>query len=128
MSLLILFHYTEVGVLFEGHLVPNNSIVTIENIGEGFSGLVCLTNDENCCDDSSSGGRWLFPDNSVVPASGDVYEGRGPSFLSLNSGSGVEVDNGLFRCEIPNTEGVDTTSYIGIYSIDLGTSKFLNTK
>ena len=127
MSLLILFHYTEVGVLFKGHLVPNNSIVTINNIGEGFSELVCLTNDENCCD-SSSGGRWLFPNDSVVPASGDVYEGRGPSFLSLNSGSGVEVDNGLFRCEIPNTEGVDTTSYIGIYSTDLGTSKLLNTQ
>ena len=124
MSLLILFHYTEVGVLFEGHLVPNNSIVTMDN---GFSVIVCLTNDENCCD-SSSGGRWLFPNDSVVPASGDVYEGRGPSFLSLNSGSEVEVDNGLFRCEIPNTEGVDTTSYIGIYSTDFGTSKLFNTK
>ena len=104
-------------------MLPNNSLVTMDTIGEGLEGLKCLTNDENCCDDSLSGGGWLFPNDSVVPASGDVYEGRGPSFLSLNRGSGVEVDNGLFRCEILDAEGSNRTVYVGLYSSDLSTGK-----
>jgi hypothetical protein len=98
---------------------PNNSIVTATDIGEGLLALFCFTNQENCCE-SEADARWLFPNNTVVDTSGGLFGSRGLSMLSLNRQDGAMVENGLFRCEIPDVEGDIQTLYAGVYSEDTG--------
>ena len=100
-----------------GQEIPNHRIVTVDEIGEGLNALFCFTNEESCCDAGSGGvrGRWLSPDGTVVGVSGDVYESRGPSTLSLNIARAPAVGTGLFRCEIPNRAGENITTYTGVY-------------
>lgn len=114
----------DVSIFHGGQRLPNNSLVTVNDIGEDLEGLFCLTNKEDCCD---SVGTWLFPDDTVVTSQPDanVYELRGLSILSLNRAFEMEVDNGLFRCEIPSADGVTQTLYVGIYSDGAGNLKML---
>ena len=56
----------------------------------------------------------------VVGGRGDVSVGRGPSRLTSNREDGAVVENGVFRCEIPDSEGGMNTLYIGVYSEDSG--------
>ena len=109
-------HFIDVGAFLGSHLLPNNSIVAVEAIGEGLDALVCFTNRENCCSGVEAA-RWLLPDDTVVGGSGDgVYESRGLDILTLNRQTGTELDSGLYRCEIPDAEGVNRTLYVGVYT------------
>ena len=56
-----------------GRLLPNNSIVLLGDIGEGSSGLYCLTDREQCCSTEARGNRglWRSPDG-VVQANGGI--------------------------------------------------------
>ena len=108
-------------------LVSNQSIVNLEDI-TGGSDLLCLTNTATCCrgrDTGSTGvGFWYFPDGSVVPSdnSNGLSRDRGTSFVALtHSGSG-SPPSGLYRCEIPDSEGQTVTLFAGVYRSGLGKS------
>ena len=113
--------FSGVEVFLEGEVVPNHDVVMSNDIGEGLQALLCLTDETECCDAVSGGvlGQWVLPDGSEVSESGDVYESRGLSVLSMNRRSG-EL-SGLFRCVIPDEGGVDNTVYVGIYPSNQGT-------
>ena len=102
----------------------NNSIVILENIGEGDDALLCMTNQTACCNSSEMGpalGNWFFPDGTRVLSSGnnwDFYRTRGQMVVHLNRRRGGE--EGIYRCEIPDTMNVMQTRYIGVYSINTG--------
>ena len=105
-----------------GTTYQNNSVITLEDIGEGSQALLCITDQRNCCRnaDSSMGvvfGNWFFPNETRVP-SGDLnwnfYRTRGPSVVRLQRRRGGA--EGLYRCEIPDTLNITQSIYIGVYN------------
>ena len=106
----------------------NNSIVTLEDIGDGHDALLCITNLTACCQPPYSGGssgNWFFPNGTRVPSlfsQWDMYRTRGQMVVALHHSlyrrrGGVE---GIYRCEIPDTFGSIQTIYIGVYSASAG--------
>ena len=106
----------------------NNSNVTLEDIGEGYDALLCITNQTACCRPPYTGemgqgviGNWFFPNGTGVPSAGsnwDFYRTRGQIVVRMNRRrSGVE---GIYRCEIPDAMNVTQSIYIGVYSASTG--------
>ena len=114
------------GVRFSlgGTTYQNNSIVSLEDIGEGDDALLCLTDQPACCRPpytSNAIGNWFFPNETRVPSSGrkwDLHRTRGQSVVLLHWRRGG-VD-GIHLCDIPDTAGVDQKLYIGVYNASTG--------
>ena len=109
------------GVRFalNGTTYQNNSIVTLEDIGEGDDALFCLTDLTACCQPGSTSdlGNWFFPNGTRVPSSGnnwDFHRTRGQSVLRLQRRRGGE--DGIYHCEISDAMNVTQTIYVGVYS------------
>ena len=107
-----------------GTTYHNNSIVTLEEIGEGDNALLCVTDLTACCRppftdsiERSALGNWWFPNETRVPSSGvrwDFHRTRGQSAVLLQRrGGGAE---GIYRCDIPDEMNVTHTIYIGVYN------------
>ena len=100
----------------------NNSIVILEDIGEGDDALLCKTNQIACCqpENTSLLGNWFFPNGTIVPSHNvwDVYRTRGQMVVRLHRREGGE--EGIYRCEIPDTMNVTQTIYIRVYSASTG--------
>ena len=66
-----------VGVWFSlrGKTYQNNSVLVLEDIGEGDDALLCLTDQTACCSKTftdalgSVKGNWFFPNGARVPSS-----------------------------------------------------------
>ena len=112
----------------KGITYQNNSIVTLEDIGEGSDSLLCLTDQTACCrppytdgGNRSAIGNWYFPSGTRVPSSGgeqDLHRTRGQMRVLLHRRrGGVE---GIYRCEIPDARNVTQTIYIGVYTASTG--------
>ena len=102
-----------------GTIYQNNSVVALENIGEGDDALRCITDQRNCCRPpyTRAIGNWFFPDGSRVPSSGsmwDFYRTRGASVVLLHRRRGGE--DGIYRCELPDSLNVIQTIFIGVYT------------
>ena len=132
------------GVRFSlrGTIYQNNSLVTLEDIGEsGVNGLLCLTDLATCCRGRDTNGRgalgnWFYPNETAVPnriigfvgggTSGtpiisEFYRDRDESIVRMNRRRGG-VD-GIYRCQIPVSLGspiVYQTMYIGVYTASTG--------
>ena len=103
----------------------NNSLVTLEDIGEGNDALLCVTDLIACCRPPYTGemgpdiGNWFFPNETRVPNGDDnitsallwdFYRTSSHSMILLNRRRGGV--NGIYRCEIPDALGVTQTIYI----------------
>ena len=118
--------FTGVGVWFSlnGTSYQNNSLVTLEDIGEGDDALLCITDLTTCCRPPHSGGtrgNWFFPNGTRVPSSGnqtDFHRTRGQMVVLLHRRRGGA--EGTYRCEIPDAMNVTQTIYIGVYSVNTG--------
>ena len=135
----VLTHY-EAGNFFfsvavlNGTTYQNNSIVTLEDIGEDDDALLCITNYTACCRSTDTGGPalgdWYFPNETTVPSetatSGedwDFYRSRGQMMVRMNRRrGGVE---GIYCCVIPAAMNVTQTKYIGVYSASTGECSIL---
>ena len=100
-------------------MYSNNSVITINDIGQGSDGLFCFTNVTNCCryiDGSSGISDWYFPNYSRVENTHAqmVSRSRGPRSIILHSDNIFEP-NGIYRCQI-NKSNV----YFGIYLPNTG--------
>ena len=103
-------------------MYQNNSLVTLEDIGESDDALLCITNNTACCSRTESPGGdilgdWHYPNDTGVANNGemwDFYRDRGLSVVRMNRRRGGE--EGIYRCMIPVTTGVDQTIYIGLYN------------
>ena len=111
------------GVRFSlgGTTYLNNSLVTLEDIGEWDDALTCLTDLTACCQASRNGttvlGNWFFPNGTRVPSLGiqwDFHRTRGQSIVHLQRRRGGE--DGIYCCEIRDAMNVYQTIYIGVYS------------
>ena len=97
--------------------------MTLEDIGEGEKdALLCNTNLTACCRPPYSGstnGNWYFPNGSSrIPSRGNLhstfYRTRGQMVVRLNHRRGGE--EGIYRCEIPDSVNVVQNIYIGLYT------------
>ena len=126
-----LFYFPGVRFSLRGTTYQNNSLVTLEDIGESDDALLCVTDNTACCArDQSPGmvvlGYWYYPNGTgvanafVVPpdVQWDFYRNRGQSVVRMNRRRGGV--NGIYRCEIPDTTGVGQTIYIGVYIAGTG--------
>ena len=100
--------------------------MTLEDIGEENTALLCMTNLIACCrlpythTNKSVLGNWYFPNTTRVPSNtdGDVYRTREQMVVYLHHRRGGE--NGMYRCEIPDSKNVNQNIYIGVYSAGSG--------
>ena len=114
------------GVQFSlnGTIYKNNSLVTLENIGDGHNSLLCITNLTACCrspyTNGSAIGNWFFPNGTRVPSSGngDIYRTRGQMVVNMRWTIGGE--DGIYHCVILDAENVNQTMYIGVYTVSTG--------
>ena len=103
----------------------NNSLVTLEDIGENDTALLCKTNLTDCCqhpyEKRVAIGNWFFPNGTRVPSGGsqlDLYRTRNQSVVFLHRRrGGVE---GIYRCKIPVSMNVTQSIYIGVYDTSAG--------
>ena len=119
--------HSHAGAVLRGVPYKNNSIVTLENIGEGDNALLCITNYTACCRPPYTGdmgavlGDWYFPNGTRVPSSGgqwDFHRTRGRMMVRLQRRRGGE--EGIYCCVIPDSMNVNQTIYIGVYSASTG--------
>ena len=108
----------------------NNSLVTLEDIGEWDDALLCVTDNIACCARAQSPvgvvlGDWYYSNGTGVANAfvafdiqWDFYRNRGQSVVRMNRRRGGV--NGIYRCEIPDTTGVGQTIYIGVYTAGNG--------
>ena len=114
--------FTGIRFILNGTTYQNNSIVTLDDIGEGDDALLCVTDLTACCrppytGDRAALGNWFFPNGSRVPSSGnqsDFHRTRGQSVVRLQRRQGG-VD-GIYHCAIPDAMNVTQTVYIGVYN------------
>ena len=119
---------------FRGAVYQNNSLVTLEDIGEDRdAALLCLTDQTACCSHFYTGeigsalGNWFFPNGTRIPSTyanyttrtqWDFHRTRGQMIVHMRRRRGG-VD-GIYRCEIPDAMNVTQTIYIGVYSANTG--------
>ena len=116
-------HTGDVWFSLNGTTYQNNSLVTLEDIGEKNASLLCMTNLTACCRrpyTEVSLGNWFFPNRTRVPSgsSRDFYINRGQMVVKVNRREG-EVE-GIYRCEILDSMNVTQTMYIGVYNTSTG--------
>ena len=111
----------DVWFLLKGTTYQNNSLVTLEDIGQGDSSLDCKTNQttDTCYQPCKK--NWFFPNETRVPSGGQkwcFYRTRSDMVVSMhNRGGGMD---GIYRCEIPESMKVNQTIYIGVYTATTG--------
>ena len=105
--------------------------MTLEEIGEGDTALLCKTNLTECCRPSPTSpnvsenmpavGNWYFPNGTIVPSSSkqwDFRRTRDQMVVLLHRRRGGV--NGIYRCEIRDSLNVTWTIYIGVYAASTG--------
>ena len=114
------------GFFVRSTLYSNNRTLSLTDL-EGSNGpLMCLTSLRECCRSSDTGGaalgNWIYPNGSIVPSrsSGNsLYRTRGPSSVLLHRDNNVVSISGVFTCEIPVSNNMDTVLNTFLFSGDL---------
>ena len=97
----------------ESSILNNNSFVFRGSIEEGQNdSLHCVTDNSECC--SNGQGNWYDEEGDEVHeesvGNSDLYVTRGQGVVYLNRRTGGSV--GLWRCDIPDSNGVRQSIYI----------------
>jgi len=138
-SMVMLVFVTFSGLSLNGRSIANNSIVLLQNIGEGDAGaLLCITNRTACCIRALGlAGEWFYPDGRMVPIKGPsppppgaepYYRNRGTSLIRLNrrpSQGLSDMYSGVYCCQIPDQNNVMQTWCVGAYLTESGGEFFL---
>ena len=104
--------------------------MTLEDIGEDDTALLCATNFTACCRAPYTGengtglGNWYFPNGTRVPSSGKQWEFhriRDHMVVYMHRRRGGVA--GIYRCEIPVSMNVTQTIYIGVYTANTSTGE-----
>ena len=114
---------SDFGFLLDGQLYPNNSVVTLTDIGSTSSGpaLFCLTPSTECCSDTETPNEatvtreWYLPDGRQLSSAGTVFSREQvSSAVSLYRNGGTSL-SGVFRCDVPDANGNSQSIFIGLY-------------
>ena len=98
---------------FRGNVLTNNSYILRGNIGEGHNdSLHCVTDNSDCCNNGQ--GNWYDVTGGEVQQGPDgdssLYVTRGDGVVYLNRRRGGQ--SGMWRCDIPDNNGVQQSIYI----------------
>lgn len=105
----------------KGVVIPNNSYVDVDDIGEGNDALLCHTNKTDCWDGMGGEqreGEWYFPNGTQLSVE------RNDSLQNpfyRNGGHSV----GEFQCKIPDSSGDNQTLSVNIGKLFLKTHNSL---
>ena len=103
----------------EGHFLSNNSFIYSIDIGDhGNRTLKCVTDRDDCCNNTDVGG-WRDESGRPVYQGADgttcLYVTRGDGVISLHRKRGCsDHTSGLWRCDIPDSSGEMQSLYIYI--------------
>ena len=131
----VIFHSSHVGAgvrfWLKGTTYQNNSLVSLEDIGEDDTALLCLTDLTVCCKTPYTGiigyavGNWFFPNGTRVVSNTtktgeqwEIFRTRGQHFIYLHRRRGGAT--GIYRCTIPDGAGVHRNITIGVYTANTG--------
>ncbi len=104
-------------------MYPNNSIVTITDIGVGDNALFCLSNSNSCCRSiyGIASGEWFLPGgSSPINGNGEsssvanFSRSRRASAVLLNRRNNAIGPEGLYRCDVIDARNITQTLHIGI--------------
>ena len=93
--------------------------MTLENISEKDA-VHCKTNLTSCCVGHNLS-NWFFPNGTRVATNSkwwDFYRNRDEMVVLMHRRRGGE--DGIYRCEIPDSRNVLQTIYIGVYNTTTG--------
>ena len=101
----------------------NNSLITLNDLGEGNSALFCATDRGECCTaESDYDGNWFVPSGSKIEqqfanSTQELYVSRADQTVGLNyvNVSDYDVPSGIYHCEIADNNNVTNHLYVGIY-------------
>ena len=102
--------------MLHGDNYTNNSYIPITDIGNG-NALLCVTNNTDCCGLPRRAGEWFYPNGSTVrirSAGDDFFRGRGFRAVHLYRLHSAMSPTGLYRCVVPDSNGVNQTLYVHI--------------
>ena len=95
--------------MYDGFVVANGSVLSIESIGEGNIALVCHTSKVNCCRDERNG-EWYYPNQTRVGINGTnqhFYRTRtddGEVLLHQRRDQQDSIITGIYCCVIPDSD------------------------
>ena len=109
---------------FEGNL-SNNSYILRAGIGEGHNdSLHCVTDNSDCCSNGES--NWYDATGGEVQqrpvGTSSLYVTRGDGVVYLNRREGGS--SGMWRCDIPDSNGVLQSIYIYLGTPETGLQLF----
>ena len=90
-----------------------SSRVQLDTIGEGGRGLVCRTDHQQCCNETSNA-AWLNPNGTVVSSTrgdSDFYTDTGVRFIRLNLIRNTTTAAGEYCCRVPVDDGVTVVMF-----------------
>ena len=107
-------------------VLPNNSFIPYTQISIGDRALKCVTDHADCCTDPDVG-SWTYERGRAIQQGEDgatcMYVTRGQGEVSLNRNSTCYPDVGLWRCDIPDSNGVIRSMYIYLGSSGTSTTQ-----
>ena len=116
-------------VSFICQTLVNHSYVDLSTVGyisDGSNSVQCHTDLSTCCSVSQGPhrGDWYFPNGTILPFSGNVYEVRGAQRVVLRRTTATGP-TGIYRCDIATNAvhgnidfSVRDTVYVGLYPTD----------
>ena len=110
---------------FGPYQLGNNTILTIDNIGEGEKVLFCSTDRKDCCDNESDiHGNWFLPNGSKVLATNNthfepayvIWRSQTVGLNRVNNSNSLELlPSGVYHCEMMDKNNITHYLYVGIY-------------
>ena len=105
---------------FVHNVRSNNSLITMNHIGEGEEALFCLTDQKDCCvNESDIHGSWFLPNGSKILSTSyaHFYVTHGNQTVGLNraENSSLMFPTGIYHCEMINKNNDTQYLYAGIY-------------
>lgn len=101
-----------------GRTYPNNSVISLWNVGEDDEALSCITDYVQCCSNPPHRhGEFYYPSGErvgILAAGGGMYRNRGNQVIHLNRKNDVTSPTGRFRCDLPNVDGRIQSIYINL--------------
>ena len=95
---------------------PNNSVISLSDVGENEQALMCRTDLLTCCATPPNRfGEFYYPSGdavSVKKAGHGFYRDRGAQEVRLNRREGVISPSGRFRCAVPDASGTMQNLFI----------------
>ena len=105
-------------VYFElnGKVYPNNSVISLSEVGENEHALLCKTDLTTCCaTPPNRSGEFYYPNGDTVTVKRlehGFYRDRGAQEVRLNRREGVGSPSGRFHCAVPDASGTTQNLFI----------------